>query len=200
MKKKKILLGLALGLFSVGLVSCGGGSSKKEDTTTTTSTEEKTLVIDEFKVTFLNYDGTELYSYVAQKGSIAKYEGDQPFIFADSTFDPQSFGVLKTDAPYLSDRIYELKTKYWNECLTYLGISNLSVQKKERLITDEAIRSMGGTIASRYSRLTARQQAADKINKMFGLNISVSFRDELDLSRPEIETQEEEQEEEAQDE
>lgn len=129
-----------------------------------------------------------------------KYDGDQPFIFADSTFDPQSFGVLKTDAPYLSDRIYELKTKYWNECLTYLGISNLSVQKKERMITDEAVRSMGGTIASRYSRLTARQQAADKINKMFGLNIYVSFRDELDLSRPEIETQEEEQEEEEQDE
>lgn len=116
-----------------------------------------------------------------------KYDGDQPFIFSDSTFDPSSFGVLKTDAPYIADRIYELKTRYWNECLTYLGISNLTVQKKERLITDEAARSMGGTIASRYSRLIARQQAAEKINKMFGLNISVDFRDDLDLARPQTE-------------
>lgn len=107
-----------------------------------------------------------------------KYDGNQPFIFADSSLDTGNFGVLKTDAPYVADKIYELKNKYWNECLTYLGISNLSIQKKERLVTDEAIRSMGGTIASRYSRLEARRKAADEINRMFGLDITVDFRED----------------------
>ena len=84
--------------------------------------------------------------------------------------------ALKTDAPYVSDKLYQLKTQIWNEALTYLGISNLSIQKKERLITDEAIRSQGGTIASRYSRLEARRKACEEINDMFGLNVSVDYR------------------------
>ena len=62
--------------------------------------------------------------------------------------------------------------------LTFLGISNLNVQKKERLITDETIRSQGGTIASRYSRLNARRQACEEINKMFGLDIWVDYRED----------------------
>ena len=33
-------------------------------------------------------------------------------------------------------------------------------------------------IASRYSRLNARQVACDKINKMFGLNIWCEYRDD----------------------
>ena len=82
-------------------------------------------------------------------------------------------------APYVADKLYTLKTQYWNEALTYLGISNLNIQKKERLISDEAIRSQGGTIASRYSRLSERRNACDKINDMFGLNISVDFREDF---------------------
>ena len=87
--------------------------------------------------------------------------------------------VLKTDAPYIADRLYQLKTQIWNEALTYLGISNMNIQKKERLISDEAIRSQGGTIASRYSRLESRREAADKINGMFGLDIRVDFREDF---------------------
>lgn len=72
--------------------------------------------------------------------------------------------------------MYQLKTQYWNEALTYLGISNVNIQKKERLISDEAIRSAGGTIASRYSRLESRRKACEEINDMFGLNIEVDYR------------------------
>jgi ppGpp synthetase/RelA/SpoT-type nucleotidyltranferase len=39
---------------------------------------------------------------------------------------------------------------------------------------------IGGTLANRYSRLLARQQALNKINDMFGLNISVRYRDEVE--------------------
>lgn len=63
--------------------------------------------------------------------------------------------------------------------LTCLGISNVSITKKERLISDEVERHMGGVVASRYSRLNAREQACDKINKMFGLNLSVEFQENI---------------------
>lgn len=100
-----------------------------------------------------------------------QYTGNQPAIFADNNLNKDSLDVLKTDAPFIADKLYELKTQYWNESLTYLGISNVNIQKKERLITDEVTRNQGGTIASRYSRLQARRYACEQINKMFGLDI-----------------------------
>ena len=101
----------------------------------------------------------------------AKYEGNMPVIYGDKNINPNSLKVLTTGAPYVADRLYELKTQYWNEGLTYLGVSNVNVIKKERLISDEVKRNQGGIIASRYGRLVARQQACEEINKMFGLNL-----------------------------
>ena len=107
-----------------------------------------------------------------------KWEGNEPVIYGTKDFDPNSISVLRTDAPYVAKDLYELKTQIWNEALTYLGISNMNFQKRERLVTDEVVRNQGGTIASRYSRLEARRQACKKINKMFGTNIEVYFRDD----------------------
>lgn len=108
-----------------------------------------------------------------------EWDGNQPVIYGDKGLDPNILRVLKTDAPYVSDKIYQLKVQYWNEALTYLGISNLNIQKKERLVADEVVRSQGGTIASRYSRLEARREACKKINAMFGLDISVDYREDF---------------------
>lgn len=116
---------------------------------------------------------------LTMKNLYMQYDGNEPFIFGDKNLDLKGVTVLQTGAPFVADKILETKTKIWNEALTCLGISNVSAQKKERLISDEVIRSMGGTIASRYSRLESRRTACDMINKMFGLNISVDFRDDF---------------------
>lgn len=119
-----------------------------------------------------------------------EYNGNQPFIFGDKNLDLNGIKALNTEAPYVADRLYELKTRITNEALTYLGISNVSYQKKERLISDEVSRSMGGTIANRYSRLNARREAAKQINDMFGLNIEVDFREDYNLKPNETEDDE----------
>lgn len=108
-----------------------------------------------------------------------QYAGNEPFIFGDKNLDLNALTVLKTDAPFISDKLYTLKTQYWNEALTHLGISNINIQKKERLITDEVTRNQGGTIASRYSRLESRREAVEKINDMFGTNIEVNYREDF---------------------
>lgn len=115
---------------------------------------------------------------LTMKNLYMQYEGNYPVIFGDNNLDIKSLSVLKTDAPFVSDKIYDLKVKIWNEALTYLGISNINTTKKERMITDEVIRNQGGTIASRYSRLESRRRAVKKINKMFGLNITVDYRED----------------------
>ena len=102
-------------------------------------------------------------------------------IFGTKNLDiKNAIQVFPTVVPWISTELQELKNNIWNEALTYLGISNLSYTKAERMVTDEVNRQMGGTIASRYSRLAARQEAAEKINKMFGLNVSVKIRDDFD--------------------
>ena len=109
-----------------------------------------------------------------------QYDGNEPFLFGDSSLDVKGFQVLKTDAPFVADKIRQEKTQTWNEALTYLGISNTNVTKKERLISDEVIRSQGGTIASRYSRLEMRRQACEAINKMFPeLDVWCDYRDDF---------------------
>lgn len=107
-------------------------------------------------------------------------DGNIPVIYADKSFDPSSITTLKTDAPYVADKLYELKSNLWNEALTYLGIPNANVMKRERLIKDEVLRSLGGTMANRYSRLQARQEAVKKINRMFGTNIEVGIKEEIE--------------------
>lgn len=116
-----------------------------------------------------------------------EYDGNAPFIFGDTNVSLDNLKYISTGAPYISDKIFELKTQTWNEALTYLGISNVNINKKERLITDEVTRNQGGTIASRYSRLESRQEGARKINDMFDTNISVEYREDwqdVDISIP----------------
>ena len=108
-----------------------------------------------------------------------EYNGNAPFIFGDKDIDFNGLKAISTGAPYVCDKIYLLKTQIWNEALTYLGISNINIQKKERLITDEVTRNQGGTIASRYSRLESRREAVKKINEMFGTNIEVNYREDF---------------------
>ncbi len=107
------------------------------------------------------------------------YDGNKPVVFGDKGLNPNALSVLKTDAPYVADKLYTLKAQKWNEALTYLGISNVNITKRERLITDEVTRNQGGTIASRYSRLQSRRMACEQINKMFGLNVQCDYREDF---------------------
>ena len=108
-----------------------------------------------------------------------KYEGNYPFIFGERDLDLKGIRAIQTGAPFVADKMYQIKMQIWNEALTHLGISNISYQKKERLVSDEVIRNMGGTIASRYSRLEVRRDAVDKIKDIFGIEIDVDFREDF---------------------
>lgn len=122
---------------------------------------------------------------VVLKNLYMKYDGNQPFIFGDKDLDLKSLQVLKTDAPYLVDKLQQAKNALWNEALTYFGVANVTSEKKERLITDEVSRGMGGVFAARHSRLKARQKAAEAVNAMFGTNIQVDFNDVItDATEP----------------
>ena len=108
-----------------------------------------------------------------------QYDGNYPFIFGQKELNVKDVKSINTGAPFVADKLYAIKTQIWNEALTYLGISNISFQKKERLVSDEVVRNMGGTFASRYARLEIRREACEKIKDMFGIDISVDYREDF---------------------
>ena len=123
-----------------------------------------------------------------------KYDGNEPFIFGDKLLlSNNPIQAINTGAPFVADKILEIKNNIWNEALTYLGISNINIAKKERMITDEVTRNQGGTIANRYSRLNARRRACEQINEMFGLNIECNYREDFEerILNSESDTQDE---------
>lgn len=125
-----------------------------------------------------------------------EYDGNAPVIYGDRNLDINALKVIKTDAPFVADKIYELKMRIWNEALTTLGV-NFNVEKKERLVTGEERDSQGATNAMLNTRLKARRNAIKQINLMYGLdiecrkaeNIAVElpgFSDPLELTKSEL--------------
>lgn len=112
-----------------------------------------------------------------------KYDGNAPFIFADDSLGVKNLQALNTGAPFIADKLYQLRTDIWNQALQFIGVSNVSIEKKERVITDEVQQSNAGTVNRRFSRLHERQVACERINKMFGLNLSVDVREDVEGSK-----------------
>ena len=113
---------------------------------------------------------------LTMKNLYMQYDGNYPFIFGDKNLDFDQIKAINTNAPYIADRLFELKTKVWNEVMSVYGVTSTTIQKKERMIKDEVAQANAGSISNRFSRLQTRKEAAEKINEMFGTNITVEYR------------------------
>lgn len=117
------------------------------------------------------------------KNIYMQYSGNIPFIFGNKQYDISNrLNVLKTDAPYLIDKLELHKHEIWNEAMTYLGIDNANTDKKERLITDEV--ESNNELINYYLNCfyKTRKKACDDINYKYGLDIEIELnKDVLDL-------------------
>ena len=114
-----------------------------------------------------------------------QYDGNQTFIFGDNgQLSTDIMKSVNTNAPYIADKVTEYKKEIWNEALEYLGINTMAIEKKERLITDEASSNNELINLNLQSFLAPRQEAARQFNELFGLTgtdkeISVRVRSDL---------------------
>lgn len=111
------------------------------------------------------------------KTMFRKVRNNEPVVYVDSEGNIQgSVNVLKTDAPVVFPDLRTEKNHLWCEVMTFLGINNANTDKRERLVDDEVQANNEQIQLSAYVMLKARQEACERINKMFGTNISVSIR------------------------
>ena len=114
-----------------------------------------------------------------------QYNGNQPFIFGDKDqLGDKTIKSVSTEAPFVADKIMEYKKEIWNEALSFLGVNNIMLEKKERLITDEANSNNELINLNLQSFLAPRQEACRQFNEKFGLTgtdreISVRVRSDL---------------------
>ena len=103
-------------------------------------------------------------------------DGNVPAIFADRGLNLDSIQAFQTGVKFMGNELMDYKRSVESDLLTFLGQDNTPVDKKERLITDEA-ESNNQLIASFADlQLEARKKAAEEINEMFGLTITVERR------------------------
>lgn len=111
--------------------------------------------------------------------------GNEPAIFGDKNSGIESsIQVLKTDSPYIADKLMEYKKQIWNEALLFLGVNTIDVEKKERLIAAESSTNNEVTNLNLLSYLAPRKEACKLFNEKFGLTgtdkeIDVRVRSDL---------------------
>ena len=111
------------------------------------------------------------------KTAYSQVTGNEPVIYVDKLMSTDVFGVFKTDAPIVFDKLQIQKKQVWNEVMTYLGINNANMDKRERLVDDEVQANNEQVEISAQIGLKSRELACKQINEMFGTNISVKLRD-----------------------
>ena len=104
-------------------------------------------------------------------------EGNVYTILADKSVDLKDLEVLDLSAELVALDLDVLKQRYVAEAFQFAGVESVPPEKRERLVTSEVTGAMGGTEALRFSRLCARQQACEQINELFGLDVSVRYRE-----------------------
>lgn len=103
-------------------------------------------------------------------------DGNTPAIYADKGLNLEAIQVLKTDAVFLGNDLMDYKKSVENELLTFLGVNNLTVDKKERVNLSEA--NSNNQMIESFSelQLQARKTACERIRERFGVDISVKIR------------------------
>jgi len=110
--------------------------------------------------------------------TVSKMDQFEPVIIVDKDLGMDKSDVMDTTSPYVVDKLDAHLKNIWNEAMTFLSINNGNQDKKERVQTAEVNANDSQVITMGLARLKARQDAADRINKMFGLHISCELREQ----------------------
>ena len=109
-----------------------------------------------------------------------QYSGNIPVLFGNKQYDfNNKVNVLKTDAPYLLDKLALYKHEIWNECMTFLGINNANTDKNQVVLTPEI--NANNELVDYYLNCfySTRERAIKDVNNKFGTDIKIKINKNL---------------------
>ena len=110
------------------------------------------------------------------KTIIQRVSDNEPAIFGANGLSLDSMQVLNTKSEFIGNELLDYCNGVESKLLTFLGINNVPIDKKERLITDEAQSNDQLIGINADLMLEARKRACEQINALYGLNVSVDLR------------------------
>lgn len=105
-----------------------------------------------------------------------QWQGNMPVIYGGKNFDPNSFTALRTDAPFVADKVQLYKRDVWSEALSFLGINNVAYEKKAQINNDETNVNNGMIQLCAEIMLMCRQEACKDMKEKYNINASVKMR------------------------
>lgn len=97
-------------------------------------------------------------------------------VVVDKSLETDEIKVLNVAAPIVFDKLALEKSRTWNEVMTFLGVNNANMDKRERLVDDEVQANNEQIMLSAQLMLKARERAAEAMSKLCGCEIKVSLR------------------------
>lgn len=111
------------------------------------------------------------------KALVERIINDEEVLFLGSD-ELEKIQVLLTQAPYLLDKLEQNLDYRENRIKTLLGINNVNIRKKERLITDEANSNNEEIQTNRDVYIAELKDFFERIKNAFGIVITIEVQEE----------------------
>ena len=124
-----------------------------------------------------------------------KIKDDDPELFISSD-EANNFKALVSGAPFILDKLYNLKQAKENELREFLGLDNMGLnEKKEHLITSELESNDNITEASEGCLIDSMNEFFERFEKLTGIHIRAHIN-KVETNEDEVDVDEESKEEE----
>lgn len=108
-------------------------------------------------------------------------EGEPAIYASDKSQVADSISVLDLGIDLMGlEKLSIVRGRVWAECMQMLGINAATTEKKERVVADEVSQNDDQVMSNRAIALNERQAAAERINRKYGLDVRVEYRQDID--------------------
>lgn len=108
-------------------------------------------------------------------------EGEPAIYVSDKSQLADKISVLDLGIDLIHlEKLSIVRNRIWSECMQMLGINAATTEKKERVVEDEVSQNDDQVMSARNVALNERKAAADRINKRYGLAVSVEYNSDID--------------------
>ncbi len=87
---------------------------------------------------------------------------------------------------FTSDLMIQVQRETWNRFLTYVGVNNVNIEKRERTNVPEINSNLDEIMVMRRNRLNSRQRAADLMREKWGIEVTPRYYSERSVDGGDI--------------